>query len=125
MLDQWHEQRISNARAYRDAFSDLEKRGLLALPYEVPGRRHVFNQYVVRVGNRDALQEYLTSRGVGTAIYYPIPLHLQRCSRNTLQGRKLARERKSLSRGARSSIFPGLNPLQRNKVVRCVREFLL
>jgi dTDP-4-amino-4,6-dideoxygalactose transaminase len=126
VLGQWHEQRINNAHAYRDAFSDLEEKGLLELPYEAPGRRHVFNQFVVRVANRDALQEYLTSKGVGTAIYYPIPLHLQRCFEeygykegSLPQSEKASREVLALP------IFPGLSPARRNKVVRCVRQFLL
>ncbi len=126
MLEQWHEQRISNARAYRDAFSDLEEKGLLGLPYEAPGRRHVFNQYVVRVANRDALQEYLASRGVGTAIYYPIPLHLQRCFEDYgYKNGSLPESEKASREVLALPIFPGLSPAQRNKVIRCVREFLL
>lgn len=126
MLEEWHEQRICNAHAYRDAFSDLEERGLLALPYEAPGRRHVFNQYVVRVANRDALQEHLTSRGVGTAIYYPIPLHLQRCFEEYgYKNGSLPESEKASREVLALPVFPGLSPAQRNKVVRCVREFLL
>lgn len=126
MLDLWHEQRISNARAYGAAFADLEEKGLLALPYEAPDRRHVFNQYVVRVANRDALQEHLVSRGVGTAIYYPIPLHLQRCFEEYgYKNGSLPESEKASREVLALPIFPGLSPAQRNKVVRCVREFLL
>ena len=58
------------------------EKGLLdkvTLPTELPGNRHVYHQYVVRVKERDELQKFLAERGVVTRVYYPLPLHLQHC----------------------------------------------
>ncbi len=80
-LDAWTEARQAHARAYSDAFRalDLDGPDVLILP-EIPKTgRHVFNQYVLRTRRRDDLARFLRERGIGTAIYYPKPLHLQEC----------------------------------------------
>ena len=48
-------------------------------PKAAPGARHIYNQYVIRVRDRDRLRQHLTGAQVGTEIYYPVPLHLQQC----------------------------------------------
>ena len=78
-LDEWTHGRRRNASFYDDAFAAASLEGKVATPYVVPGCRHIFNQYVIRVPQRDALREFLTQRSVGTEIYYPVPLHLQKC----------------------------------------------
>jgi dTDP-4-amino-4,6-dideoxygalactose transaminase len=45
----------------------------------VPGARHIYNQYVIRVRDRDRLRQHLMASGVGTEIYYPLSLHMQQC----------------------------------------------
>lgn len=78
-LDEWTEGRQRNAAAYNRLFAE---RGLLGGPVKAPAAlmgRHVYNQYVVRVENRDELMKHLADRGVGTRIYYPISLHQQEC----------------------------------------------
>jgi dTDP-4-amino-4,6-dideoxygalactose transaminase len=52
---------------------------VVGTPALSPGARHIYNQYVIRVPKRDALREQLGAAGVGTEIYYPVPLHLQQC----------------------------------------------
>jgi dTDP-4-amino-4,6-dideoxygalactose transaminase len=75
-LDAWTERRRENAGRYRELLRDVS--GLL-LPAESAGERHVFNQFVIRSANRDGLRSHLTSRGIGSDIYYPESLHLAPC----------------------------------------------
>jgi len=80
-LEEWTARRQRNAALYREL---LEGRGLpVALPEQAPYQsRHVFNQFVIRCGERDRLRAFLGEHGVGTEVYYPIPLHLQPCYRD-------------------------------------------
>ncbi len=79
-LDGWTEARQTNASLYGSLLGELESEqpSRLCLPRIVTDR-HVFNQYVVRVADRDVIRERLAAAGVGTAIYYPLPLHRQEC----------------------------------------------
>ena len=54
----------------------------LTLPLTVPGNFHVYNQFTVRAPKRDALRSFLKEKGVGTEVYYPLPMHLQNCYRD-------------------------------------------
>lgn len=78
-LDGWTAGRQRNAAYYDAAFADAGLGAKLRTPNAIAGYRHIFNQYVVRVQNRDALRQRLTERGIGSEIYYPVPLHLQQC----------------------------------------------
>ena len=78
-LDGWTAARQRNAAIYDAAFADGNFAGKLEAPRPPSSGRHIFNQYVVRVRRRDSLKEHLARRGVGTEIYYPVPLHLQKC----------------------------------------------
>jgi dTDP-4-amino-4,6-dideoxygalactose transaminase len=74
-LERWNALRRGHAEAYRRALAELEPQ--LTLPRENEGRTHVYNQYVLRSAERDALRSHLFERGIATEIYYPIPIHLQ------------------------------------------------
>lgn len=80
-LKAWNERRRAIAARYGELLGAAEREGKVALPKEAAGRRHVYHQYVVRVANRDAVREKLSAAGVGTSVFYPVPLHLQECFR--------------------------------------------
>jgi dTDP-4-amino-4,6-dideoxygalactose transaminase len=76
-LPSWTEARRQNAQRYRRLFGQLGLPGWITLPEDAPG--HIYNQFVVRVPDRDRLQAFLRACGIGTEVYYPLPLHLQEC----------------------------------------------
>jgi dTDP-4-amino-4,6-dideoxygalactose transaminase len=78
-LHEWTNARRNNARRYDELFAAAGLGDRVVLPKEPPGYRHIFNQYVVRVPDRDRVRSYLSGHGIGTEIYYPVPFHLQEC----------------------------------------------
>ncbi len=124
-LDAWTRARRENAARYRRLFreADLDRR--VILPAERSDRTHVFNQFVVRVGGRDALRARLAEQGIGTEIYYPVPLHLQPCFANLGYGRGAFPE---AERAAADSlalpIYPGLTVEQQQAVVAAIGAFV-
>lgn len=80
-LDRWIEARQAAAARYDALIDELGLGDFLARPVAMPGRRHTYNQYVVRVGDnrRDGLVQQLKAEKIGCEIYYPVPLHLQEC----------------------------------------------
>jgi dTDP-4-amino-4,6-dideoxygalactose transaminase len=75
-LLQWTEKRREHAAKYREFLTGI---GDIILPQEMPYAKHVYHLFVIQTTRRDALQAYLTERGIGTGLHYPIPLHLQKC----------------------------------------------
>ena len=78
-LPAWTARRRANAARYRELFTAAGLDRRLTLPVEVPGSLHIFNQYILRVPDRDRVRASMTDQGVGTEIYYPVPFHLQEC----------------------------------------------
>jgi dTDP-4-amino-4,6-dideoxygalactose transaminase len=78
-LDAWSAGRQRNAAYYGAAFAGARIGASVTPPSVTRGVRHIYNQYVIRTRDRDALRAHLADAGVGTEIYYPVPLHLQQC----------------------------------------------
>ena len=76
-LADWTKARWRNAARYRKYFSEAGLVEQIGLPEDSAG--HIYNQFVIRCAKRDELRNYLTTRSIGTEVYYPIPLHLQNC----------------------------------------------
>jgi dTDP-4-amino-4,6-dideoxygalactose transaminase len=126
-LDAWTLKRREAAARYRSLFEAHGLTKLVGLPCEREGDVHVYNQYVIRIpaSLRDPLRDYLTTRQVGTEIYYPVPLHLQPCFAPL--GHKpgdfpiaeaAARETLALP------LYPELSDEQQRFVVGSIRQFL-
>jgi dTDP-4-amino-4,6-dideoxygalactose transaminase len=124
-LDDWTAGRRRNADHYDELFRSAGLEGALTLPFRTRGSRHIFNQYVVRVPRRDDLRLHLAANGVGTEVYYPVPLHAQRCFAY-LEHSPGDFPEASLAAGEVLAlpIYPELTPEHREYVVRKVAEFL-
>jgi dTDP-4-amino-4,6-dideoxygalactose transaminase len=123
-LDGWTEARQRNAAYYDAAFAAASLAGNVITPRAKVVGRHIFNQYIVRVKNRDALKEHLTKRSIGTEIYYPVPLHLQKCFEylKYTEGDFPESERAAAETLA-LPIYPELTQAQLDHVVASVAEF--
>jgi dTDP-4-amino-4,6-dideoxygalactose transaminase len=78
-LDAWTEARRLNAQRYRRMFDEAGLTDRIGLPIAAAERRHIYNQFVIRVPQRDALKEHLEAEGIGCEIYYPLAFHEQPC----------------------------------------------
>jgi dTDP-4-amino-4,6-dideoxygalactose transaminase len=125
-LDGWSTARASNAERYDRLFKDAGLTEEIGLPVVRDNVRHIFNQYVIRVGpRRDALMEHLKRNDIGADIYYPVPLHLQECfsylgyrEGDFPVAEQAARETIALP------IYPELSAEQQSYVVERIGEFL-
>lgn len=120
-LDAWTTARQLNAKRYDRLFSES------GLPVGLPSvlaERHIFNQYVIRVAQRDQLQAYLQKNGVGTEVYYPVPMHRQECF--AYLGYSIGafpESERAASETLALPINPELTEEQANFVVGSVRDF--
>jgi dTDP-4-amino-4,6-dideoxygalactose transaminase len=123
-LDEWSEKRVRNANLYRKLLNEINPDDI-SLPIEKE-KRHIYNQFVIRVGNkRDALKEYLNEKGVGCEIYYPVPLHMQDCFRYlNLKEKDYPVSVKAASETLAIPIYPDLEESQIKYVADNIAEFL-
>ncbi len=132
-LDAWNDSRRDNARLYNKLFENLNRTGKLTIPVEKKDRKHVYNIYSIKVKDRvlseakgrDKLRESLTAKGVATAVYYPIPLHLQAVY-ESLGWRKgdFPESEKACEEVLALPVFPELKEDEIKYVAECVSDFL-
>jgi len=124
-LDSWTEVRQRNAEWYAEAF---RRQGLapdlVRLPVAKPDRRHIYNQFVIRVPQRDALMKHLQQRGIGCEVYYPVPFHRQEClaACGYRQG-DFPKAEAAAGQTLAIPVFPELRHQEREEVVAAVGEF--
>jgi dTDP-4-amino-4,6-dideoxygalactose transaminase len=123
-LQAWSEARQRNAARYRTLFEAFGLTGRVRLPTEPAGYTHIYNQFVIRGDRRDALRDHLTSRQIGTEIYYPVPFHRQECFADL----PTASDRFPVADDAASTslalpIYGELDESQQRHVVASIAEF--
>jgi dTDP-4-amino-4,6-dideoxygalactose transaminase len=120
-LDAWSETRIANAARYDRMLGGIEE---LVTPAVIEGNRHIYNQYVIRVPRRDELKTFLQESDIGCEIYYPVPLHLQKCFSflGAARGDCPEAERAALETLA-LPIFPELTTEMQEYVAEKISEF--
>ncbi len=123
-LDAWTDGRRANAAYYDAAFARAGLGARITTPVALPGYRHIFNQYVIRAERRDALRQFLTERGIGTEIYYPVPLHLQECFRYLgYRPGDLPESERAAAETLALPIYPELADAQLDRVVESIAAF--
>jgi dTDP-4-amino-4,6-dideoxygalactose transaminase len=120
-LAQWSEARRGHAAYYDAAFRDVAE---IRTPAIDEANESIYNQYTIRTERRDALQEHLKAREIGTAIYYPIPLHLQQCFAFLGYKPGAFPESERASKEVLSlPVYPELSQAQQDEVIEAVRSF--
>ncbi len=128
-LDEWGAGRRKNAARYREEFVARGLDKVVTLPVEPwagtgTGNHHIYNQFIIRSPRRDALRAHLTAAGIGSEIYYPLPLHMQECFRDLGSREGDFPESESASRESLAlPIYPELAAAQVDYVVEKIAEF--
>jgi dTDP-4-amino-4,6-dideoxygalactose transaminase len=121
-LAAWTDRRIAIAARYGEMLWDSEQAERIVLPEVAHGRRHVFHQYVVRVRDRDKVRAKLADAGISTAVFYPIPLHLQECFADLGYGTgDFPESEKAANEVLALPMFPQLTDAEVDRVADAVR----
>jgi dTDP-4-amino-4,6-dideoxygalactose transaminase len=122
-LELWTAARQENARRYDWLFK--ESRAPVRCP-QIVTQRHIFNQYVIRVAQRNELQGFLKDKGISTEVYYPVPMHLQDCFAHLGHTAGAFAESERAADGTLAlPVYPELTTEQARYVVDNVRDFYL
>lgn len=115
----WNERRREIAARYTNGLA-----GVCVVPKEAPQTQHVYHLYVIQTGNRDALQKYLTEKGIGTLIHYPVPAHLQKAYQyRGYKAGELPVTETLANRILSLPMFPQLTDEQIDRVIDAIGEF--
>jgi dTDP-4-amino-4,6-dideoxygalactose transaminase len=121
-LPAWSAARRRNATLYRALFAAAGLDGMVTLPQDVPG--HVYNQFVIRAPRRNELRKHLGRAGIGTEIYYPVPLHRQECFADLGYGEGSLPHAEAAGRETLAlPIYPELTGTQLEHVVASIAGF--
>lgn len=125
-LDTWHAARQHNACRYYALFDQAGLTDVVTLPYQDLKCFHVYNQFVIRCPKRDELQAYLKAHGIGTEVYYPLPLHLQPCfaSLGYVEG-SLPHAEEAAKSSLAIPVYPEMDDEARQYVVQTIGAFCL
>jgi dTDP-4-amino-4,6-dideoxygalactose transaminase len=119
-LDEWTTVRQRVAARYNELLAESP----VTTPYGSPGHRHVYHQYTIRAPRRDELQAFLKEKGIGTMIYYPVPLHLQEIYADLGLGEGTFPEAEQAAKEVLSlPIYPELTDGELLQIVETIRQF--
>ena len=123
-LDDWTKQRQANASEYTKLFNDAGLGDNVKTPVTVDGYRHIYNQYVCRVKDRDALRKHLADNNIGSEVYYPVPLHVQDCfSYLGYKEGDCPESESAANETVAVPIYPELTSEQKEYVVKTISDF--
>ena len=124
-LESWTEKRIQNAAAYRELFVEAGLEGkAIHIPAESGFGRHIYHLFIIRCLKRDELMKYLKEKGIGTEVYYPVPLHLQECFTDLgYRPGDLPVSENLAKTSLALPIYPELTPAMQQEVVSAIATF--